>query len=136
MAVLGVALVIGAPIVSVLAGFALTRWTGVGANELFWRGLVWRRHVMDLPPVVENYQWTSFPEAARYLGLAERRLRASVSAGVLKRATNYAGEVGVTRSSIERELEWRRNSTRKDRARRAALIALSVLFGPYKDYRR
>ncbi|HVW81104.1 MAG TPA: hypothetical protein VHB69_09230 [Mycobacteriales bacterium] len=135
MAVLGMMVVIGAPVLAMLAGFALTRWTGVGANELFRRGLVSPRHVMDSPPVVENYQWMSLADAAQYLGLAERRLRPTVSAGVLKRATNYAGEVGVTRSSIERQLEWRRNSTKKDRARRAALTVLSALFGPYRDYR-
>jgi hypothetical protein len=136
MAMLGVVVVIGAPVLAVLVGFAFTRWTGVRANELFRRGVVAPRHVMDLPPVVESYQWMSFPEAAQYLGLAEGRLRAAVSAGVVKRATSYAGEVGVTRSSVERELEWRQKSTRKDRARRAAVTVISALFGPYKDYRR
>jgi hypothetical protein len=136
MAVLGVVVVIGSPVLSVLVGFAFTRWTGLRANELFRRGVVAPRHAMDLPPVVENYQWMSFPEAAQYLGLAGRRLRAAVTAGVVKRATNYAGEAGVTRSSIERELEWRQKSTRKDRARRAAVTAISAVFGPYKDYRR
>jgi hypothetical protein len=136
MAVLGILIVVGAPVLAVLAGFALTRWTGVGANELFRRGVFANRHAIDLPPVVENYQWMSFPEAAQYLGLAERRLRGAVTVGAVKRATNIAGEVGVVRSSVERESEWRRTSTRSDRARRAALTVLSELFGPYKDGRR
>jgi hypothetical protein len=136
MAVLGILVVVGSPVLSVLLGFALTRWTGVGANELFRRGVVANRHAMDLPPVVENYQWMSFAEAAQYLGLAERRLHAAVTVGAVKRVTNYAGEVGVSRSSVERESEWRRTSTRSDRARRAALTVLSNVFGPYKGYRR
>lgn len=112
-------------VVLVAAGLALTRRTGVGADELFRRGVVRPRHVLELPPAVENQEWMSFDDAAHYLGLAERRVRAAVAAGAVVRASNCAGDVGVTRSSVERELEWRRSSTRKDRARRVAAVILS-----------
>lgn len=115
MAVLRGVLVIVAPIA---VGFVLTRRTGVGASELIRRGIVWRRHALDRPPAVDNDEWLSFNEAAESLRVSTRRLRAAITAGSVVRASNYAGHVGVTRSSVERELEWRRNSTKSERTRR------------------
>jgi hypothetical protein len=131
MAVLRVALVIVAPIG---VGFVLTRRTGVGANELIRRGIVWPRHALDLPPAVDNDEWLSFDEAAQSLGLSTRRLRTAITAGSVVRASNYAGDVGVTRSSVEREREWRRNSTKSERARR--WVAAVVVSPRRQDQRR
>lgn len=75
--------------------------------------------------MVEPHQWQSFHDAADYLGLPMRRLRAAVAVGAVVRARNYADEVGVTRSSVERELEWRRSATRGNRARRLLAVVLS-----------
>lgn len=135
MAVLRIVLFIVVFVVAPAAiGFALTRRTGVGANELFRRGIVWPRHALDLPPAVVDIEWMSFDEAAQFLGVSTRRLRAAITAGSVVRASNYAGEVGVTRSSVERELEWRRDSTKSERARR--WVAAVVVSPRRQDQRR
>jgi hypothetical protein len=124
MAALGILIVVGAPVLSVLAGFALTRRTGVGANELFRRGLYFPRYVMAPPPVVATVEWMSFHDAAEFLGLSVRRVRTTANVRAIVRASNALGEIGVTRSSVEHELEWRRTATKRERLRRL----LAILF--------
>jgi hypothetical protein len=60
----------------------------------------------------------SFEEAARRLGRSE--VHGLVMRGVLQPAVMATGFQGVTRESVDRELEWKRTSSRGQRIRRGA----------------
>lgn len=58
----------------------------------------------------------SHEEAARLLGRSE--VHGLVMRGVLEPAVMTSGFQGVTRESVDREAEWQRTSTRRQRVRR------------------
>jgi hypothetical protein len=64
----------------------------------------WRRAVAT----VDDSEWTNQLEAAERLSVSVNRVGMLIAGGVLQPAENPSGQAGVTRASVERELEWRR----------------------------
>lgn len=92
------------------------------------KGGMWSRRVARAQAAADrrnaNYMAAADPnaisheEAARLLGRSE--VHGLVMRGVLEPAVMTSGFPGVTKESVDRELEWQRTSTRWQRARRRA----------------
>src|SRR5437764_5438862 len=84
--------------------------------------------VLPQPPVVDEADWMSEADAAIQLGISVERLRAApVAVAAVRRARTATGTVGVTRSWVEAEREWRRTGTVTNRVRRAASVIAACL---------
>jgi hypothetical protein len=79
-------------------------------------------------PYVPDADWVSDEEAATALGISPVRVRFGPAvAGKLRRATNSSGQRGLTRDSLQAEVEWRRSASLGARVRRAIAVGLSWL---------
>lgn len=67
----------------------------------------------DNPPIeVKDEEWLSQQEAAERLGLfSTLSVGLRIAEGSLQAATSERFGPGVTRSSVERELQWRRSAS-------------------------
>jgi hypothetical protein len=63
--------------------------------------------------------WVSVTEAARMLGTPAHRVENLIANGHLEAAVGPSDDLGTTGASVERELVWRRTSSRWRRAGRA-----------------
>jgi hypothetical protein len=59
---------------------------------------------------VSDDEWSSQFEAAAALGISLYRVGYVIATGNLEAAENPAGEAGVTRGSLHREIAWRREA--------------------------
>jgi hypothetical protein len=70
------------------------------------------------PRVVPVDEWMSQDEAARELNISHFSLGLLLATGVLHPAECYEGGRGVTRKSLEAEVNWRRTATLRQRVMR------------------
>jgi hypothetical protein len=68
---------------------------------------------------VSDDEWSSQLEAAAALGISLYRVGYVIATGNLEAAENPAGEAGVTRGSLDREIAWRREAGSWSRLGRA-----------------
>jgi len=71
----------------------------------------WRRLAVAVPAD----DWVSQFDAAERLGVSVNRVGLRLYAGFLEPAENPVGQAGVTKRSLEHELEWRRTASRRAR---------------------
>jgi len=67
------------------------------------------------PRVVPEDEWTSQDEAARELNISHFSLGLLLATGILHPAERNEGGRGVTRKSVETEVNWRRTATLRQR---------------------